>query len=166
MKIDNFTDWFRNSVVVDSMGNPLTMYHGTGTRFSEFRVPAFFTSEIEVAEEYADLRAGSDRRIEKVFLSIQNPAFEAQIRSAAVIVGLNDVMTFALIDPSQNNGVPRAVIAELRSQGYDGAILEDFDFSGNPFTEYVVFEQGQIKRVSDDICNQLRSTSGIRKNKI
>ena len=60
----NFTEWFGDSKVVDSEGNPLMVYHGTPADFSEFsltgqRLPSlgygyYFTPNPEIAGQYGD----------------------------------------------------------------------------------------------------------------
>lgn len=63
----NFANWFRDSKVVDSQGNPLRVYHGTrrpdrvGLRFRKSRATsgpmAYFTEDPEIASGYATGKA-------------------------------------------------------------------------------------------------------------
>ena len=92
----NFKKWFGDSVVVDKEGNPLKVYHGTGTTITEFD-PAFtgkgndqlgsgfyFTSDPDEAKTYTTQRTSNRPNAEKiggednpnvidVYLSIKNP---------------------------------------------------------------------------------------------
>lgn len=66
-----FKAWFSGSVVVDQLGKPLRVYHGTNQEFSEFdakrlgqstshsaaKEGIFFTDNVSVADEYADFAA-------------------------------------------------------------------------------------------------------------
>lgn len=88
-KIDTpeFKNWFGGSKVVDAEGQPLVVYHGTGSRFYTFDGTGilsemfggpkanFFTSNKLLAEGYADDTEAprSNRRIMGVYLSLQNP---------------------------------------------------------------------------------------------
>ena len=88
-----FKRWFKNSKVVDQDGKPLVVYHGSGTKFWEFKNeftgigndqygPGFyFTSDQDVAHGYTTRRmndqikpGGEDNpTVMPVYLSIQNP---------------------------------------------------------------------------------------------
>jgi hypothetical protein len=81
-KAQNFAEWFGDSKVVDSEGNPLTVYHGTSSAFDEFLGSGkqsgavlgygnYFTTDPERAARYAGLQSGAN--IKPVFLSIANP---------------------------------------------------------------------------------------------
>jgi hypothetical protein len=118
-----FKRWFGNSKVVDSNGQPLVVYHGTGGDFSEFRTDtegmlgkgAYFTNRPEVASNYSTYGITGSPNVIPVYLSLQNP----YITKKGVVV------------PSRT---------ALEKQGFDGII----DTIGNNM-EYVVFNPSQIK---------------------
>ena len=116
----NFWKWFGNSKVVDASGNPLVVYHGTTKRFTLFDTTgtedepgAFFTSSDDVAKEYY-----GDESI-SVFLHIEN-MYET---TSGEIESGNDV------------------ICEIKSNGYDGVMIEGQDDADT----FVVFSSTQIK---------------------
>ena len=86
-----FRKWFGESKVVDADGNPLAVYHGTGTDFTAFSHESaysgegasqtgsgfYFTDNHESASRYAELAAakGQPGMVMPVYLSIKNPLF-------------------------------------------------------------------------------------------
>ena len=80
-----FKRWFKNSKVVDARGNPLEVYHGTGSDFDRFHgreTVGWFSEDPELSETYADFASlddpdnaeqGTGQRIMPAYLSIQNP---------------------------------------------------------------------------------------------
>lgn len=83
-----FKKWFGDSKVVDSNGNPLTMYHGTsktekgdaftvfdtyGTNYGLFGLGAYFTDNPNVASSYTKKAGDQNPTVYPVYLSIQNP---------------------------------------------------------------------------------------------
>jgi phage portal protein BeeE len=72
---ENFARWFGGSKVVDEGGNPLTVYHGTSTGFTEFRntgarLPSigygfYFSPDADVASTYA---TGETPQVMQVYL--------------------------------------------------------------------------------------------------
>ena len=127
----NFKKWFGNSKVVDKNGNPLRMYHGTGSDFIKFEhdktggVGFYFTSDPEEANVYADFRRGENMNIMPVYLSIQNPATTKIEESIA--------KEFR----GRLGGNPRLYINRiLQQRGYDGIIRG---------THMIAFYPNQIK---------------------
>ena len=86
-----FRHWFGNSKVVDRLGHPLIVYHGTGHEFTAFdpesepytyehdRGKFFFTTSREIAAEYAATGDSwgavvhKNPRIIAAYISLQNP---------------------------------------------------------------------------------------------
>lgn len=73
-----------DTVVRDSNGNLLTMYHGTsdggytvfdtyGSNFGLFGQGSYFTDNEDVAESYTEKGKGSNKQVYKTFLNITNP---------------------------------------------------------------------------------------------
>jgi len=127
----NFKKWFGNSKVVDKDGNPLKMYHGTGSDFTKFEhektggVGFYFTSDPEEANIYAGFRRGENMNVMPVYLSIKNPATtEIEESIAKELQG-------------RLGGNPRLHINRvLQQRGYDGIIRG---------THMIAFSPNQIK---------------------
>lgn len=90
-----FKSWFGNSIVKDSSGNPLAMYHGTAGDISEFTgFVNWFSASPKFASEYADLRdlnAGSGGNVVKAYIKAERP-FDADRLSK----GANTVAEFVM----------------------------------------------------------------------
>jgi hypothetical protein len=104
---DEFMSWFSGSKVVDSSGNPLEVYHGTGSDFKEFNLEnatqniIWFTSDKSSVESH-EVGAGGRGYVLHLFAKITNPA------------GWEEYDKFTL--------------DELEQKGYDGAILSKHGF--------------------------------------
>jgi hypothetical protein len=107
IKIDSpgFKAWFGNSKVVTPDGHPLRVYHGTNADVKNFNPKLaahsgiiWFTSDPETSSEYSQQRGLSGANVIPLYASIQNPA------------GWNDYRNLTIM--------------ELKSRGYDGAILK------------------------------------------
>lgn len=126
-------------------------WHGSNERFSEFKVPAFFSEDSKMARSYAKARAGSpgDEVLYRAVLSPQKIASEADIDATAKHLGVyrGDVPTYHFISPSHGKAA-RTVVPELQRRGFDSArITSDFSMD-DPFTEVssiAVFDPKRIK---------------------
>jgi len=130
-----FKEWFGDSKVVDSAGNPLVVYHGTPVDFAEFDLSktwlsslgdsgglgAFFTRDPREASHYAGDRSG---QVMPVYLALKNP----------YTITASDPLRYKITN-SKRDAI--AVRKQLESEGYDGAIT----YQG----EYVAFRSEQIK---------------------
>lgn len=116
-----FKRWFGDSKVVDSVGKPLVVYHGTNADFDSFKPGAYFSPSPEVASDHADWRVVEDGRgeanVRPVYLSLKNPVVMDDPSALAYEFG---------------------EIERLQRQGYDGAISSDGQ-------EYIAFRPEQIK---------------------
>jgi hypothetical protein len=129
-----FGDWEHNpkqsSKILDNNGEPLVVYHGTGTEFSEFKtsntiigqlgIGAYFTPNMKKANVFSTLARvkGKSPFTIPVFLSIKNPLY------------------------IHSHDIPNTVDKDhIMNQGYDGIISLD----GNKFDEIVAYNQNQIK---------------------
>lgn len=147
-----FEAWFAGSKVVDGMGQPLMVFHGTADHFNTFKTPSFFTADADAAESYArDERSGSSPNVKPVYLAIKNPARGPDIEKAVadLRLGLREDVTlrspYEFVSPGQFQYAPQ-VIQKLESEGFDGAILDDFAMGGiEEITSYCAFHPGQIK---------------------
>lgn len=114
-----FNSWFDGSRLVDQIGQPLRLFHGTGADFDEFDEGGVYLSvDPDVASNTAIEVAysrGQPPRVLVVYASIQNPA----ILEDAEIEGL---------------GYDHPAIEKLKLAGHDGAMnkskSEVFAFSG------------------------------------
>jgi hypothetical protein len=79
----SFDEWIADSKVVDDIGEPLTVFHGTSKSFNRFDPEMrgevlgdtsgyFFTNERSLAKSYSQL-AGGDRVVLEAQLSIKDP---------------------------------------------------------------------------------------------
>lgn len=131
-----FKRWFGKSKVVDENGEPLIVYHGTGSDFNIFKSTDgvyWFSQSKDYAEAMAEERGGS--RIIEAYLSISNPFY-------------------ASLAPEQfsNPAFEASIIKKAKAEGYDGVIIEnatDDDLAYDKF--YVVFKPSQIKSATDNI---------------
>lgn len=135
-----FNDWFGDSKVVNELGEPLRVFHGTrsdvksfsdefigdGHGASDWGEGFYFTNSIVAANHYAE---GPSGNVMPVYLRLQNPADRSVMMSPRVQDAIDDGMGFESVSE---------VLAEM---GYDGVIVDHDD--GNK--EYVVFEPSQIK---------------------
>ena len=130
-----FGDWMNDpenaSKAVDENGEPMVVYHGTGSRFSEFRYEElgpregsfFFAQNREDAEGYS---AGY---LMSVFLNIRNP------------ISFNDIPA-EVFDATENKA---GMVEWSKQQGYDGWITDIEDGWG----ELSAFYPNQIKSVDN-----------------
>jgi len=123
-----FKEWFGDSKVVDSNGDPLVVYHGTIKAFNEFNTTDFgallgkgsyFTASESEARQYS----GQGTRIVPAYLAINNPYY---VKSA-----MDNV-------PSRE---------EMLSSGYDGVIQKNDDGS---VKWAVAHKPTQIKSATDN----------------
>lgn len=111
-----FKRWFGASKVVDESSKPLRVYHGTTKSFSKFDGRKsdvgifgdgfYFTDRPDAAEEYAE---GDGGNIMPVYLAIENPMPDSELRS------LLDEVDAGNVDESE-------IRDEIQSRGYDGVI--------------------------------------------
>lgn len=109
---DDFWDWFGDSKVIDSKGNPLIVYHATGKKFTKFRDgPTFFTTNVDEAREYLDDGHNGKGYILKCYLRIENPG----------VAGGEDEIA--------NSPYNKKYIGSLLKNGHDGlvAYLPEYD---------------------------------------
>lgn len=146
-----FRRWFGASKVVDSNGQPLVVYHGTGKKFDRFDDNQdgayYFSPSKRFAEWFAD---NSDRgwwrsytpQVLDCYLSIQNPK----------------VMTYAQLreeigDDADDTGLDwtsiGGVIEDAKSSGHDGMHLIGLpEYDGSRDDQWLAFEPEQIKSAS------------------
>jgi len=131
-----FKKWFGGSRVVDAVGNPLVVYHGTtanirsafSAKKSSIKNAIFFTDSTEAANNYAaghgaEYHTGAN--VVPVFLRMGNPL----------------VLDF---DGAGDNDLLYEVEA-AQEEGYDGLIVNNAFDGKTHATQYIVFSPTQIK---------------------
>ena len=129
-------EYFKNSKVVDEEGRLKVVYHGSMADFNIFDLSEardtedieafFFSGDYEESSGYGNVR--------EFYLNITNPA---DYNTAYDI--------FFKHKGKEHAG--RLAREELQSMGYDGVIAVDED--SPEYTEYLVFNSNQIKRVNN-----------------
>ena len=143
-KEKNFKEWFGDSKVVDSDGNPLVVYHGTKGDFKEFDNKKigtlnddgisgkgfYFTPIYNIAKNYSE-----DGNVLSVYLNIKKPFLKDQNSNE----WKNNHKKYFM------NKMPEETTNLLKKDGYDG-----------------VFEvrRGQIKEINVFNSNQIKSATG------
>lgn len=162
-----FKEWFRDSKVVDGLGRPLKVFHGTtAQRIDAFDVPAFFTDNESGAEYY--LHDEPKGMIVEAYLSFQNPFYACHSRDesmrfievarrAGVEVTVTegeygwsfeapDIARYSPYDGENLNDliyVP-AVREQLWKEGYDSLITSDVLENGE-IEAYVALSAEQVR---------------------
>lgn len=153
-RTEAFKTWFGRSQVVDELGEPLVVYHGTPRPgFTEF-APSdravmgkgiYFTPKPEMASDYAlgtiqkvfenpaiDPRPG----VYPVYLRLENPAmYEDVIRMRQAVA---DQWTRQGKSVKDFGNIDDTVMAELRRRGHDGVVDQDWE-------NIMVFDAQQVK---------------------
>jgi hypothetical protein len=148
-----FKRWFGKSKVVDADGEPLVVYHGTGSledtddaitnfegrdHWSRSDHPRWltsagdwFTADPKVAEHFANMRENG--HIYPAYLSIKNPA---RFRTYEDAEG----------DQQESGLSVQKWVASLENAGYDGLIIDRSDTdTGTVRQDFVPFNATQVK---------------------
>lgn len=95
---NQFKTWFGNSKVVDSNGNPLVVYHGTGADVSEFQGMVWASAGKNLPHEYAAMRGdefnNGNPSIMPLYMKIEHP-FNADIGLSKTVT-IGDMITAML----------------------------------------------------------------------
>jgi hypothetical protein len=144
-KAQNFAEWFGDSKVVDSDGNPLVFYHGTGGDFDAFEKSSVksnydqsfgfhFASDPEEASRYApDLELGEKPggKVFQVYIKVSNP----------LIRDTGDQEPSMHVDLDRADIIKKIVDSRKTDNPYDGVIAISSDGRKN----VVAFDPAQIK---------------------
>lgn len=158
-----FRHWFGDSKVVDELGSPLVVYHGTSEMFTTFTISRggyYFTDDKLAAQAYADYSESESMaarpRLVDVYLALKNPLVLTKEWYAENVLDE---------DGEQNWEAVEFMIDEAHKTGYDGLILRGFpDFDGmeyrpgakvgvrkqREYDQYVAFFPNQIKSASSN----------------
>lgn len=148
-----FGDWQNHpesaSKIVNEVGTPKVVYHGTGANFTVFKSESgtyWFSESTDYAEAMAEERAGKNGRVGAFYLDMKNP-YRAKLPPGQ------------FTDP----GYEKPIIEKAKSGGYDGVIIEnDTDSDIEAETFYVVFSPNQIKSATDNIGTFDRGNNDTR----
>ncbi len=166
----NFRRWFGESKVIDTLGKPLVVYHGTpDASFSEFAPDQFFTASKEYAQKFTTSSTASSSfygvrdkapAVIAVYLRIEKP-FDT--RNPAHRKIYNDLYfgkfgNGATLTPA---GLPdwveaRDLVAFLKEEmpemGFDGVYIDEGrDDAGQRPMAYMPFSPGQIKSATGNV---------------
>jgi len=97
-----FTKWFGDSVVVNSDGSPMVVYHGTGADINSFKGMVWASVDTELPYEYAAMRqeySNGNANIIPLYMRIINP-FNADFLPKSVTI--SEIFN-AMIDQSVVN---------------------------------------------------------------
>jgi N12 class adenine-specific DNA methylase len=171
-----FRAWFKDSKVVDEDGEPLVVYHGTVSDFSEFDfgklgeesghptsiLGFFFTPDIGIANDVVTPELGGIRKnasIMPVYLNIKNP-YRITAEQFTRIYDKNEETWDANTSKAMIN--LRAVVER---KGYDGIIVSKNLFRGmdelNADT-YIAFSPTQIKSATGNTGSFSATNPDIR----
>ena len=129
--LEDFKAWFGQSKVVDSVGAPLKMFHGTNKTFSSFdprHLGSFFSSSQQVASDYGN-------NVLSVYVSLQNPLavdakgrewsdipFSRKLKKLAVDIG------FPFKGYENGKTIDTDTLSHLaKLVGYDGLLVTNVD---------------------------------------
>ena len=134
-----FKNWFRNSEMVNSDGEPMIFYHGSKESFDKFDKSKngtqtdpgwlgegfYFYTDIHEARQYGKVNA--------YFLNIENPYYASDEENKE-LAELN------------STEASKQFTKYVKSEGCDGVF-----YNGNLRGETVVFEPNQIWKIDSDI---------------
>ena len=156
-----FQEWFGDSKIVDALGRPLVVYHGSaGKEFSVFnrrklgkhndnvvsKLGFFFTPDKDIADDYAyqaswnlapDDRPHNedDQKVYSVYLAISNP----------VVIDATEIDGFVA-----GTAELARLVKEAKKKGHDGAIINNWDDGSGADVQYLAFKPEQIKSATDN----------------
>jgi len=142
---DDIKKWAKNSKVVDSQGNPLTLYHGTTSDFDKFN-----TSISEMGTHFGPVGQANQftvgvegGNVRPVHLNIKNPLRMNDSGGFYPLDVAQDLMdrklltqddykkVYSLLDNNKDSGAIKHIQKRLIDQGYDGMVYlnkhEGFD---------------------------------------
>ncbi len=163
---DAFRRWFSGSMVVDSNGEALLVYHGTPSRIlREFDAPQrgiFFIAERELAGAFAEHKAlGTQAEgaawIVSAYLKLLNPfvANQDSLRAMAIELKKQDPDRFIANFEDGDFAERDQVVEVAKARGHDGMILERDLMPLGPDSDwlfqrtFVVFRPDQVRIVNN-----------------
>lgn len=159
-----FNHWFGNSKIVDTSGNPLVVYHGTGMKFDTFRkdridknyfsgttlgLGFYFTEMQNNAISYQQTPHGDNEpTVLEVYLSLQNPlSVNSPLEYRSVVTNEMKRQCDGKNAYQRDSITKKSNTELLKEMGYDGVVQW---FKGVKMIEIVAFEPNQIKSVNNN----------------
>lgn len=160
-----FKKWFGDSKVIDTLGNPLVVYHGTRKSFDAFDINHggartasnsgmdgfFFTSSTSSAQLYAYNGPYGGDNIIPAYLALKNPRIVQRVKGE---------------DKNLTEITKDVEIAQAKKDGNDGVIFKGYIDSprseGGVADTFAVFNPAQIKSAIGNNGNFDQSNHDIR----
>ncbi len=164
VRTKQFKEWFGDwendaenaSKVVDKNGEPMVVYHGTNTIFTEFKRSEskgthgesdqlegiYFADNIEAAEWFTDTG-----NIVPAFLNIKNPYQSERVKT---------------LKEEQNSDSAKGVSQKIEKQGFDGILLDVGFVARGEQKLYLAFNPNQIKSATDNVGTFFENSNDIR----
>ena len=153
-----FSDWFGDCQILDEDGLPLTLYHGTVTKFASFRPSRsgfygsgiYLTNSFDDAHEFACSYDEDQAFVMDLYVSLQNP-FEFYAPNA-LTEPTNMTLARELFKGAELEAMLQLLSRkdpckqfqkQLRALGHDGLIVHHL----GEHSEYVAFQPDQVKSV-------------------
>jgi len=160
-----------SKVVDPHTGEPLVVYHGTGSKFTQFNTQGhlfsgiFFSEAQQVADGYTE--GGESPNVIGAYLDLKKPLYVKaagkgwnDLSGHTEIVGdtaANNLAKALHIPPEEDGSFMEMVSTDevtrwARRKGFDGVIFEDIrdGGDGSPMTVYTVFRSEQVKSATDN----------------
>lgn len=168
---DNFWEWFGDSKIVDSDGNPLRVYHGTEADFDNFSdelrgsrtkhdkedVGYHFTDDASYSDAYASTSTMNLYMTYVEMFPEESDKVKHNIRNSNIMpVYLKIENPYYIPDAK----IDRNVIQKAKNLGHDGIIGK----LGDKTKEFVVFEPNQIKSATGNNGDYDQNTSNINES--
>jgi hypothetical protein len=148
--IGEFDEWFKDSAVVDSHGNPSVMYHGTTEGFEDFQENSrglhFFSPSPEWVSQYLKGESGvipEGASIKPVYISAKKPFdFENKkhVNLVASHASLGSLAISQIKKGEWQRLEDRTLISNIKKLGFDGLYVKE-----NGVKNLAVFSVDQIK---------------------
>lgn len=169
--IKNFWKWFGDSKVVDKLGRPFVMYHGTASSFDEFSIKKAKDSEGRKLnmgwgkDKFYFTRYGSNANSSATFASMtkrgnQPNIMPVYLKSESIITSEKYMdMVAEIINKGKSRDQAIAHVDKfIKKHGVDG-IISDTDFDG-----FAVFSPNQIKSAIGNKGGYSATSSNITEN--
>jgi hypothetical protein len=143
-----------DSMYPGARGGPEKFYHGGSFEGTQATKPLYLTRDKEIAESYVDMSQGRFGKgsLQRIQASPQKGADPELVRKIAAKHGIavDDYTPASMFDVNlHGTGPVNKLVAELKKEGYDHAILDDIGFgiqkddkpvimfTGSPATKYL-----------------------------
>lgn len=163
---DNFNDWFESSCIVNDLGRPQMVFHGTRETFDEFQPgryqEGYFFSHnpdyaFERAIDDADMPGENAESLMPVYLSMKSPldirlGLSSTDKEKLVEAGVTESQLDWIEDKDSEHYMVLfkdvagdKFVKSLQRAGFDGMIFNEISGGDDPLFAYAVFSPTQIK---------------------